>query len=104
MIHVTLKDNALWARGHSGSGPRGQDILCAAVSILMEATAAALERHLPDADRLLLGYFGNGFCSLITDGNSEILEVARQGVLLLEQHYGDYVKVKDLRTRRDSHA
>ena len=42
MIHVTLKDNALWARGHSGSGPRGQDILCAAVSILMEATAAAL--------------------------------------------------------------
>ncbi len=71
MIHVTLKDNALWARGHSGSGPRGQDILCAAVSILMEATAAALER---------------------------------QGVLLLEQHYGDYVKVKDLRTRRDSHA
>ena len=100
MIHVTLKDNALWARGHSGSGPRGQDILCAAVSILMEATAAALERQ----DRLLLGYFGNGFCSLITDGNSEILEVARQGVLLLEQHYGDYVKVKDLRTRRDSHA
>ena len=71
MIHVTLKDNALWARGHSGSGPRGQDILCAAVSILMEATAAALER---------------------------------QGVLLLEQHYRDYVKVKDLRTRRDSHA
>lgn len=71
MLHVTLKDNALWARGHSGSGPRGQDILCAAVSILMEATAAALER---------------------------------QGVLLLEQHYGDYVKVKDLRTRRDSHA
>ena len=62
--------------------------------------AAALERQ----DRLLLGYFGNGFCSLITDGNSEILEVARQGVLLLEQHYGDYVKVKDLRTRRDSHA
>lgn len=96
MIHVTLKDNALWARGHSGSGPRGQDILCAAVSILMEATAAALERQ----DRLLLGYF----CSLITDGDSEILEVARQGVLLLEQHYGDYVKVKDLRTRRDSHA
>lgn len=100
MIHVTLKDNALWARGHSGSGPRGQDILCAAVSILTEATAAALERQ----DRLLLGYFGNGFCSLITDGDSEILEVARQGVLLLEQHYGDYVKVKDLRTRRDSHA
>ena len=65
-----------------------------------KATAAALARQ----DRLLLGYFGNGFCSLITDGDSEILEVARQGVLLLEQHYGDYVKVKDLRTRRDSHA
>ena len=100
MIHVTLKDNALWARGHSGSGPRGQDILCAAVSILMEATAAAMVRH----DTLLLGYFGNGFCSLITEADSEILEVARQGLLLLERHYGDYIKVKDLRTRRGSHA
>ena len=100
MIQISMRENALWAHGHSGYGPRGQDVICAAVSILMEATAAALERQ----DRLLLGYFGNGFCSLITDGDSEILEVARQGVLLLEQHYGDYVKVKDLRTRRDSHA
>lgn len=100
MIHVTLKDNALWARGHSGSAPKGQDILCAAVSILMEATAAALERQ----DKLLLGYFGSGFCSIITDTDSEILEVARQGIFLLAQHYGDDIKVKDLRARRDSHA
>lgn len=67
MIHVTLKDNALWARGHSGSGPRGQDILCAAVSILMEATAAALARQ----DRLLLGYFGNGSALLSRMGTAK---------------------------------
>ena len=42
MIQITLKDNAMWARGHSGYAPKGQDILCAAVSILMEATADAL--------------------------------------------------------------
>ena len=46
----------------------------------MEATAAALARQA----RLLLGYFGNGFCSLITDGDCEILEVARQGMDLLD--------------------
>ena len=100
MIHVTLKDNALWARGHSGSGPRGQDILCAAVSILMEATAAALEQQ----DRLALCYFSSGFGSIIATEDCETLEVARQGFLLLAQHCGNDVKVRDLRTRRIQHA
>ena len=61
MIQITLKDNAMWARGHSGYAPKGQDILCAAVSILMEATADALERQ----DKLVLSYFGDGFCSIL---------------------------------------
>ena len=71
MIHVTLKDNALWARGHSGSGPRGQDILCAAVSILMEATAAALARQYDET--LILEQAVTGFevgCAVI--GNEQL--------------------------------
>lgn len=76
MIQITLKDNAMWARGHSGYAPKGQDILCAAVSILMEATADALERQ----DKLVLSYFGDGFCSIIAAEDSELLAVAREGV------------------------
>ena len=86
--------------GHSGYAPKGQDILCAAVSILMEATADALERQ----DKLVLSYFGDGFCSIIAAEDSELLAVAREGFLRLARHYGDYVKVKDLRTGRERHG
>ena len=48
MIKAAFSDNSLWACGHSGRGPKGQDIVCAAVSILSEATAAALRaRDIP---------------------------------------------------------
>ena len=100
MIQISMRENALWAHGHSGSGPRGQDVICAAVSILMEATAAALERQ----DKLALSYFGDGYCFLIAAEDSPLLEVAREGFLQLAKHYGNYVKVKDLRRRRMEHA
>ena len=34
MIKAAFGDNSLWICGHSGCGPKGQDIVCAAVSIL----------------------------------------------------------------------
>lgn len=100
MIEISLRENAVWAHGHSGYGPKGQDTICAAVSMLMEATAAALERQ----EKLMLNYFGDGFCFLIAAEDSPLLEVAGEGFLQLEKHYGDYVKVKDHRTRRIDHA
>lgn len=91
-----MKENALWAYGHSGCACKGQDIVCAAVSILMETAAAALEQQ----DRLALRFFGDGFCSLIAVEDCETLEVIRQGFFLLARHCGNHVKVRDLRTRR----
>lgn len=100
MIQVVMRENAVWAYGHSGRGPKGRDVVCAAVSMLMEATAAALEQQ----DRLALCYFGSGFGSIIAAEDCETLEVARQGFFLLARHCGNDVKVKDLRTRRIRHA
>lgn len=100
MIQVVMKENALWVYGHGGSAPKGENIVCAAASILAEATAAALEMQ----GRLALSYFGDGFCALTATEDCETLEVARQGFFLLARHLGGQIKVKDLRTRRIPHA
>lgn len=100
MIQVVLRDNAMWAYGHSGYGPKGQDVICAAVSILMEAAAAELEQQ----GRLTLCCFGTGMCSLAAEEDCETLDVARQGLLLLARYYGDYVSIRDLRKGRKYHA
>ena len=68
MIKAAFGDNSLWVCGHSGRGPKGQDIVCAA---------------------------GSG---------GDMMEPARQGLLLLARHYGDNVEVRDLRTGRERHA
>lgn len=100
MIRATLRDSAVWAYGHSGYGPKGQDIVCAAVSMLMEAAAATLKAQEAPA----LDIRGDGFWSLMAARDSTALEVARQGLCLLARHYGDYVEVRDLRTRGKRHA
>lgn len=43
MIRVVYTKNRLTLRGHAGYAPRGQDIVCAAVSALIYALVAALE-------------------------------------------------------------
>lgn len=100
MILITLRDNAMWACGHSGHAPKGQDTVCAAVSILMEAAAAELETQ----NRLVLSYFGDGLCSIAAERDCETLDMARQGFFLLARHYGNHVKIRDLRKRRTYHA
>ncbi len=43
MIRVIYTKNRMTLRGHAGYAPRGQDIVCAAVSALVYALVAALE-------------------------------------------------------------
>ena len=42
MIRVQAGPGSLAIHGHAGAGPRGADIVCAAVSILAETLAASL--------------------------------------------------------------
>lgn len=100
MIHIVLRDNGMWALGHSGYAPKGQDVVCAAVSILMEAAAAELEAQ----NRLVLSCFGEGMCTLTAAQDCEALDMARQGLFLLARHYGDYMEIRDLRKGRNDHA
>lgn len=100
MIQVVLRDNGMWVAGHSGYGAKGEDVVCAAVSILVEAAAAELEEQ----GRLVLCCFGDGMCSLTAGEDCETLDVARKGLLLLARYYGDYVSIRDVRKRRKQDA
>lgn len=44
MIHITTRGRwGIAARGHAQAAPRGQDIVCAAVSVLLDTYAAAAQ-------------------------------------------------------------
>ena len=60
MIRATIHDRAVWAYGHSGYGAKGQNIICAAVSMLMEAAATLKAQSAP-----VLDIRGDGFWSLM---------------------------------------
>lgn len=52
MIRITIERNSIGqifgfaAQGHADSGPRGNDIVCAAVSVLTDSVFLGLDKHL----------------------------------------------------------
>ena len=52
MIRVRIERDSMGrirgfeAKGHAGAGPRGNDIVCAAVSVLTDSVFLGLDRHL----------------------------------------------------------
>lgn len=47
MIRVAENDAGVTVTGHAGHGPPGQDIVCAAVSALVQTLALSLDRLAP---------------------------------------------------------
>lgn len=48
MIVITAQPGRITITGHAGYAPRGQDIVCAGVSVLVETLAASLEELTKD--------------------------------------------------------
>lgn len=48
MITVTIAPDELHVAGHAGAGPPGHDIVCAAVSVLVQTLAASIEAFTKD--------------------------------------------------------
>ncbi len=84
MIRVDHRPGKLTLRGHAGCGPKGGDIVCAAVSILVETLAGSL----PEEDVRL----GEGFAEFrFAPGNPEVKFVLR-GLGLVAEAYPDAVR------------
>lgn len=44
MIQVWMGESGLWIRGHAGAGPPGEDLVCAAASMLVQTLARTVLR------------------------------------------------------------
>ena len=86
------------AKGHSGFAPHGQDIVCAAVSVLLQTAVLGLEEA---ADIVPQTEIADGHleCYLAPDQAGQpkveaILQTMLVGLKAIEEAYSDYVSVQ----------
>ena len=90
MIQVTYNEvndaMILRAEGHAGFAPKGQDIVCAAVSVLMQTLACSVGTS--------MGNDGKGFSVVCKKSNDNIakFELVTDGLVLLQREYPENVR------------
>lgn len=92
MINIKVGNNKVILQGHAGYAEKGQDIICAAVSILVST-------------------FTNMYDVLVIEDDEEVMEIVWDndadpkfmifGFELLEYNYKDYVKVEKIKEKND---
>ncbi|NMB45239.1 MAG: ribosomal-processing cysteine protease Prp [Firmicutes bacterium] len=97
--------NGFAAEGHSGFAPHGEDIVCAAVSVLLQTAVLGLEEVAAVAPEVVVGD-GRLDCHLSAEytGNGSvdtILQTMLLGLRAIETEYGDYVSVKQINAERN---
>lgn len=100
------------AQGHTGFADHGEDIVCAAVSVLTQTAVLGIKQvlgidgqvHIDEKKGLLI-------CLLPTDLDHEswkqaqfLLEVLHVGLMATAEEYRDYVSVKEVPYRENESA
>ncbi len=92
MIEIHVEKHKLTVTGHAGAAPKGEDLICAAVSILVHSLDAMLSTYGEDIKTEL----SEGRYILEGIGTAEAavaIEMALRGFELLQQHYPEYIKI-----------
>lgn len=90
MIQVTYNEVGdemiLRAEGHAGYAEKGKDIVCAAVSVLMQTLACSVGT--------CMGNDGKGFSAVCKKSNDNIakFELVTDGLALLQREYPENVR------------
>ena len=109
MITATLKFadkdryKGFAVEGHSGSAPKGRDIVCAAVSAIVQTALIGLdeEAHMNGTYSISDGFVNcslpqntddDGYCKAQT-----IIRVMHLGLISIAQQYHDFVRIKEER-------
>ena len=84
-------------RGHANAAPHGQDIICAAVSVLAQTSVFGLERHLSRNISLTIseGNLSFELCDSPDELTSAILETALLGFREIAKEYPKRVRIFD---------
>lgn len=90
-------------KGHTGYGARGQDIVCAAISVLSQTAVIGLEHFLTDKPQVVIdeGYLKCFLPASLSDEEREQAQVILQTVLLgLESTKASYNQYISINKRR----
>ena len=95
MTLIDIKAKYIEVKGHSGYAPIGSDIVCAAISTLIQATYNYLEATGNDVEAESLdGYFKIIFKSELNRPGNYIVERFIDMAEDLESQYKEYIKVE----------
>lgn len=96
MIRISTDEDKLFVRaeGHAGYGPKGQDIVCAAVSVLLYAYAAELLRIGTKADIRDEGDTFEIVPEEISEHEKTAYQTVMTGLRMLEDSYEKYIRIE----------
>lgn len=102
MIKIAMGPYKLYAKGHAGFDESGKDVICAAVSALVQALALGLEREerrggLSRVEIKLES--GEALLSVVPSPNCErevrlLFDVFAEALLRIAEEYPEYVEVQ----------
>ena len=102
MITITIvRDDSrkiveFWVTGHADYKNKGDDIVCAAVSAVVQTAVEGLKRYLPEGIRIKKGK-GILHLSIIKGENIQeslvILETMLLGLKRIEENYQEYIRI-----------
>lgn len=99
VIEIFIRDNGITITGHSGYAPPGQDIICAAVSTLVQTLICSIEKLTIDKIEYSLQSgnaeirFGN-----LSDAARFLVDSFFVGILGVAEGNERYVQIKEERT------
>ncbi len=95
MINVTIKQGKITASGHAGYAPKGQDIVCAAFSVLSLTLEIAVEKLTEDDIRISLenGEMAAQWKQVSPEGLL-LINAYIEGVKALAENYPEYINVQ----------
>ncbi len=98
MISISVKSNEdtieISAQGHANAAPKGEDVVCAAATILIHTLVKTLEGTVPD---MVKADVADGKASISVKGYDPVAAVAIgtvcNGFELLQEHYPEHIKI-----------
>lgn len=95
MINITIEQGKITAGGHAGYAPKGQDIVCAAFSVLSLTLEIAVQKFTEDDIRIELesGRMKAQW-QQVSPAGQLLINAYIEGVKALAENYPEYITVQ----------
>lgn len=95
MIEITRTDSSITISGHAGYAPHGQDVVCAAISTLLQGFLLSMDKLTTDK---LKTHTGHGKALIehgnLSDGGKLLVDSFFVAAKMVADEFPDYVRVE----------